>query len=228
MSVPLSRRKRPRIGLLDIFVGPVEATAGARVYKDDMTEGPEDWSPADHPYAIAVSEARWWLSTVQVAAGRLDDGDDVRAFPMSSRQIDARHLVLALSQLLKAEHLEQLALDELQMDSAVKNALREVRSAYLEALPGLLEMRNALTHFEDWSRGQGHGPQRLLISGGQKQRDVARDYWGFGYDASIRIVRLGPYRIEIDGAVRAATHLHRAIYAAARAVDERTRGASEP
>jgi hypothetical protein len=188
-----------------------------------MADTSEDWSPADHPHAIAVSEARWWLSAVQLAAGRLDDEEDPRAVPMSSRQIDARHLILALSQLLSAEHLEQLELDELQIDSAVGDALADARAAYLDALPGVLEIRHAITHFEDWSRGQGRGPQRQQIEAGLDRRDVARDFWGFGYDPSTLSLRLGPYRIEVDRAVSAAVDLQWAIYAAARAVDDRSR-----
>lgn len=182
----------------------------------------EDWSPADHPYAIAVSEARWWLSAVHLAAGRLNNPDDPRAKPVSSRQIDARNLVHALAQLLNTEHLEQFALQDLGMDATLRSELDEARSAYLVALPGIQEVRNAITHFEDWSRGQGRGRQTQLIRAGQDRRDVARDYWGFGYDPSTRTFRLGPLRIEVDSAVSAANDLHRAIYAAARAVDERS------
>src|SRR4051794_12831231 len=105
----------------------------------------EDWSPADHPYAIAVSEARWWLSRGSPRGGRLNGPDDPRAKPVSSRQIDARNLVLALAQLLNAEHLEQFALQDLGMDATLGSELDEVRSAYVVALPGIQEVRNAIT-----------------------------------------------------------------------------------
>jgi hypothetical protein len=65
-----------------------------------------DWSPADNPYAIAVSQATWWFSAVRLSVGRLHDPKDRRALPVSSTQIDARSLVIALVQVLRAEKLE--------------------------------------------------------------------------------------------------------------------------
>lgn len=138
---------------------------------------------------------------------------------MSSRQIDARNLILALAQLLNAERLEQLALAELGVDSTVGQALSAARSSYVEALPGIQEMRNALTHYDDWSQGKGRGPQKRLISAGVDRRAVARDGWAFGYDPSAHTVSLGPHSIDVETAVRAAANLARAIYAAAREVD---------
>ena len=94
-----------------------------------MSNAREDWSPADNSYAIAVSEARWWLSAVNLAAGRLSDPSDRRAAPMSSTQIDARTLVFALTQLLTAEQLEQYALKELSMSPKVSATLAIARIA---------------------------------------------------------------------------------------------------
>src|SRR4051812_13205637 len=131
-----------------------------------MADADNDWSPADNPYAIAVSEARWCLSTIHLAAGRLRDRDDPRSMPVSSRQVDARHLVVALAQLIRAEELEQMALQSLGLDPAIGHALTRARSTYLETLPAIQDVRDALTHFEDWSRGRGRGPQRRLIKAG--------------------------------------------------------------
>jgi hypothetical protein len=189
------------------------------VYNVNMSDVSGDWSPADNPYAIAVSEARWWLSAVNLTAGRLDDPNDPRAGPMGSRQVDARLLVSAMTQLLAAERLEQQALEKLAIDPDVGQNLAAAREHFLRAVPGIQDMRNALTHFEDWSRGEGLGPQRKVIMAGGRQRDVARDYWGFGYDPSTRRIRLGPNQIEVEAAVRAASDLHWAIYAAAVEVD---------
>jgi hypothetical protein len=141
---------------------------------------------------------------------------------MSSRQVDARLLVFALTQLLAAEHLEQHALEQLAIDPAVGQDLAAARERFLHAVPGIQDMRNALTHFEDWSRGEGRGAQRKAIAGGGSQRDVARDYWGFGYDPSTRRVRLGPNHIDVETAERAAGELHWAIYSAAVEVDRRS------
>jgi hypothetical protein len=52
-----------------------------------MGNAADDWSPADNPYAIAVSEAGWWVRAVQLTARRLGR-DDEQMLPYSSRQID--------------------------------------------------------------------------------------------------------------------------------------------
>ena len=191
------------------------------VYNNAVSDIPSgvDWSPADHPYAIAVSESAWWRSAVKLAVGRLDDPVDQRAAPFSSKQIDARNLVFALVQLLAAEHLEQKALLDLSIDAVVGDVLSQARDRYLQALPGIQEMRNALTHFDDWAMGRGRGPQRAGVTEGSEVRDVAGHYWGFSYHHDERVVRLGPFKIEVAKAAPAALDLAQAIYAAACEVD---------
>jgi hypothetical protein len=180
----------------------------------------DDWSPADHPYATAVSEAQWWQRAVALAVLRLVDDDDWRISGFSSRQIDARQLIFALSQLLSAERLEQRALTALGMDSAVKGALAEARREFESALPGIKHMRDGLTHFDEWSRGEGRfGPQRERRDSGAAMRDVAREYWRFGYDPDQATITFGPYTINVDIADRVAAELSWAIYLAAHEVD---------
>jgi hypothetical protein len=99
--------------------------------------------------------------------------------------------------------------------------LSEAKVRYLAELPGIEHMRNSLTHFDEWARGAGLGRQKLDIVAGRDPRDVARDYWVFGYDRSAGAISCGPYRIEVDIAVRAAVDLARCIYTAAKAVDDR-------
>ncbi len=177
---------------------------------------PADWSPADNPYAIAVSEAQWWQRAVRLAVLRLRDADDQRISWFSSRQIDARQLVFALRQLLNAERLEQVALKSLGIDPAVGKSLNQARQQFEDALPGFNHMRDALTHFDEWSCGEGkHGPQRERRKAGEALRDVARQYWGFAYNPNAGTVSLGPYTIHVDTADQAAVALSRAIYAAA-------------
>ncbi|WP_131746577.1 hypothetical protein [Frankia sp. Cppng1_Ct_nod] len=180
-----------------------------------------DWSPADNPYAIAVSEAQWWQRATQLAVQRLGDPDDQRISWFSSRQIDARQLVFALRQLLNAEQLEQVALKALGIDPIAGNALAQARQKFEDALPGIKHMRDALMHFDEWSRGEGHGPQKDRVKAGEALRDVAREYWGFAYDPSAGTVSLGPYTIHVDIADQAAAELSHAIYMAAREVDKK-------
>lgn len=188
-----------------------------------MTNTPaDDWSPADNPYAIAVSEAQWWKESARLAITRMCRNDDVRIGWFDARQIDARQLVFALRQLLSAEKLEQFALKELSIDPAVRDTLKKARLRFEQALPGIKEMRDGLMHFEDWSRGMGKfGPQAKRRDVGDLPRDIARDFWGFGFDPSAGAVSFGPYTINIDTAEQAASEFSQAIYMAAREVDKR-------
>jgi hypothetical protein len=181
-----------------------------------------DWSPADNPYAIAVSEAQWWQRTAALAVRRIHAGDDDLGGPFfDSRQIDARQLCIALRQLLSAEKLEQIALAELGMDPAAGEALTQAREKFEAALPGIKHMRDGLTHSEDWSRGKGLGPQKERIRAGEAPRDVARAFWGFAYDPQADTVTMGPYRIDVGAVEQAAGELALAIYQAAHEVDKR-------
>lgn len=189
-----------------------------------MTATPQDdWSPADHPYAIAVSEAQWWLHMVELSRLRIRRGEERWTQPFSSEQIDARVVILALRQLLAAEQLEQLSLKALDIDPTVGHTLKAARDRFEDALPGIKHMRDALTHFEDWSRGEGRGePQRSRRGAGEELRDIARTFSGFGYDSRAGTITLGPYKIGVETASRAAHMLCEAIYAAAREVDKKT------
>jgi hypothetical protein len=181
---------------------------------------PPDWSPADNPHAIAISEAQWWQRAVQLAVLRLRDPDDPRISWFSSRQIDARQLVFALRQILNAERLVAVALEAPGVDTAAHDALAHARQRFEDALPGIKDMRDALMHFDEWSRGEGRGPQKDRRNAGEALRDVAREYWGFGYDPNVGTVSLGPYTIQVDAADQAAKDLSWAIYQAAREVDQ--------
>jgi len=180
---------------------------------------PPDWSPADNPHAIAISEAQWWQRAVQLAVLRLREPDDQRISWFSSRQIDARQLVFALRQILNAERLVAVAMETRGVGTAAREALAQARQRFEDALPGIKDMRDALMHFDEWSRGAGRGPQKDRRNAGEALRDVAREYWGFGYDPSAATVSLGPYTIRVDSAEQAAKDLSWAIYQAAREVD---------
>jgi hypothetical protein len=181
----------------------------------------DDWSPADNPYAIAVSQSQLSRDIVRLTILRMRDDDDRRAGWFSSRQLDAHVLVMTLRQLLTAEQLEQVAFEELGIDAAVCEALTQARKKFEDALPGIKDMRDALMHFDEWSRGKGRGPQKDRVKAGEALRDVARDYWRLGYDPGAATVSFGPYTIHIDVAEQAARDLCQAIYTAAREVDKK-------
>ncbi|ELP61529.1 hypothetical protein STRTUCAR8_03692 [Streptomyces turgidiscabies Car8] len=149
-------------------------------------------------------------------------GDDVQVGWFSSRQIDARTLVVALRQLLAAVKLERIALKDLGMDPTVITALDNAEQVFLDALPNIKHVRDGLTHFEDWARGMGKfGPQADARKGADP-RDVARGFWSFGYDSVTDTVSMGPFTISVSAAVPAANALCDAIYAATREVDQRS------
>lgn len=181
----------------------------------------DDWSPADNPYAIAVSQSQLWRDIARLTITRMRDEDDRQAGLFGSQQLDAHVLVMTLRQLLTAEQLEQVALKELGIDATVRDALAEARGKFEAALPGIKHMRDALMHFDEWSRGKGLGPQKARVKAGEALRDVARDYWRFGYDPIAATVSFGPYSLDIDVADEAAHELCQAIYMAAREVDKR-------
>lgn len=181
---------------------------------------PDDWSPADNPYAIAVSEAQWWKESARLAIQRMRTNDDSGFRGFSSQQIDARQLVFALRQLLSAEKLEQFALKELGIEQSVQDLLTQARKHFENALPGIKDMRDGLMHFEDWSRGMGHGPQAKRRQAGDLPRDIARDFSRFGFDPDAGTVTSGPYTFSIDMAERAVHEFAWAIYMAAREVDK--------
>jgi hypothetical protein len=101
----------------------------------------DTWSPADNPYAIAVSEAQWWLWTAELCARRIREGRD------PDRQIDTRLFIVALRQLLYAAEMEKRAVRHL--DRAVRRALREACKKFDQAVPGLTDARDVLVHFHD-------------------------------------------------------------------------------
>ena len=181
----------------------------------------DDWSPADNPYAIAVSEAQWWKASAQLAILRIRRNEDSGFSWCDPQQIDARQLVFALRQLISAEELEQFALKELGIDPTVRHKLTQARRRFEQALPGIKDMRDGLTHFEEWSRGMGQGPQRKRRDAGDLPRDIARDFSRFGFDPDAGTVSSGPYVFSIDVAERAAQEFAQAIYMASREVDKR-------
>lgn len=186
-----------------------------------MSDAAVSWSPADHPYAIAVSEAQWWLRCVLLNGARIHDGDDHRSLGFSSRQIDARQLVFALCQVLRAEDLQQAALHVLGMDDTVVDQLSAARARFEAAVPDIQQMRNALTHFDEWARGTGSGPQKKDVAAGMTHREVASKYWRFDYDPGSDIITVGPYAIHVATALDATRALAYAVAMAARAVDLR-------
>jgi hypothetical protein len=128
--------------------------------------------------------------------------------------------VFALRQILNAERLVAVAMETRRVDTAAHDALAHARQQFEGALPGIKDTRDALMHFDEWSRGKGRGPQKNRREAGGAVRDVAREDWGFGYDPNAGTVSLGSYTIQVDAADQAAKDLSWAIYRAAYEVDQ--------
>jgi hypothetical protein len=175
---------------------PVATRCPGRYNSDVTFASAADWSPADHPYAIAVMQAQLWRDAVLLTIHRMRDDDDQRVM-WSSRQLDAHMLIMTLRQLLTAEKLEQAALRQLSMDPVVGATLAAARQRFEDAPPGIKDMRDGLMHFDEWTRGTGQGPQRRRRDDGDALRDIARDSSRFGYDPAAGTIDFGSYTIDI-------------------------------
>jgi len=171
---------------------------------------PNDWSPSDNLYAVAVSETQRWTEAADLTAQRIRSGDPFQ------QQLDARLFLLALRQLLYAADLQQDTIELLAPNA--QEALRAARADFDRAVPGLTDARNVLVHFADYARGAGR-EQKKLIRQGADLVAVARNFWPFGYDPRTGKINLGPYQIEVGSACIHAKQLCMAVWMAARAVD---------
>ncbi|WP_157124324.1 hypothetical protein [Nocardia pseudovaccinii] len=176
----------------------------------------ENWSPADSPVAIAVSEAYWWQSTIMLEIRRLRDDPD-RRVRVSSHQIDARQLVFALRQLITAATLMEDVAAECGAARVVTGMAGAIQR-FKDALPGVKDMRDGLMHFENWSRGTGRGPQAKRARA-KELREIARDYWLFAFDREADTLSMGPYGFSGAAAEQAARDLYGMIYEAGRVLD---------
>jgi hypothetical protein len=89
--------------------------AEVRVYRDCVTDA--DWSPADHPHAVALSEANAWKRAIDLCADRMRAGspDD---------QTDARLFLLALRLLLRAQRMASDAVKALPVAAQIADNAR--------------------------------------------------------------------------------------------------------
>jgi hypothetical protein len=165
---------------------------------------PEDWSPADYPESIAVTEGNWWVASVNLSAQRIRDGSGQQA------QVDARHLVIALRQLLYAAELQMATVRK--APEPVRKALGMARARFDATLPGVVRSRNRLIHFAELVQGVAKWLGKILASG-VDVRAAVRDEWYFGYNPTTGEVTSGAdCRFTLDDACRAAAELSRAIW----------------
>jgi hypothetical protein len=174
-----------------------------------VTARPDDWSPADNPYAIALSETQWSLWTVQLCALRIHEGGD------PERQIDARQFVAALRRIERFAMMEQDACRQVAPEAA--HVLGQAIEVFATAVPGARHARDVLEHYDAYAVGKGHR-QASAAS------DLARQYSRFGYDPRTDQIQIGPYQINVTDAVTHARQLTAAVHTAVQAYD----AASDP
>lgn len=177
----------------------------------------DEWSPAENPYAIAVSQSWWALQALRLFASEARDAFDHRQ-QIYARQIFGQLRQLRLCALMQADELEGLGVSEVERDR-----LGRAIEAFDQATPDATAARNMLEHFDEYARGKGALQKRAIREEGLSVYEAAAVYWGGGYDPTTEQITEGPIVIHVPTALAAAEALHRAIYLAGKAVDAHRR-----
>src|SRR4051812_42273893 len=110
----------------------------------------KEWSPAESPYAIAVSESWWAYQTAVLFAG------DARCASGPAQQIYARQIFGQLRTLRRCAEMQAEELKRLAVDGAHRDQPTREIEAFDAAVPFAKSARNVLEHFDDYARGEGH------------------------------------------------------------------------
>jgi hypothetical protein len=179
-----------------------------------MTDGQNgDWSPAENPYAIAVSQSWWVLQALLLFASEASGAVDHRQ-QIYARQISGQLRLLRLCARMQADELESLGVSEVARDH-----LNQAIEDFDTAIPDAMAARNMLEHFDDYARGKGVLQKRAIREEGLSVYEAAALYWGGGYDPNTEEITEGPIVIHVPTALAASEALHHAIYAVGKAVD---------
>jgi hypothetical protein len=170
----------------------------------------ERWSPADNPYAIAVSQSQWALWAAQLFARDAKENCGDEQSQIYARQIFGQLRALQRCAEMMARELKRLGVAKVHRDH-LRQAIREFEAA----VPGAKSARDILEHFDEYARGEG----KLVKQAMRDVYEAAAMYWGGGYDPSTEEVTEGPFVIVIPAALESAGRLQRTIYAAGQAVD---------
>ena len=174
----------------------------------------ERWSPADNPYAIAVSQSQWALWAAQLFARDAKESCGDERSQIYARQIFGQLRVLQRCAEMMARELKRLGVDQVHCDH-LHQAIREFELA----VPGAKSARDNLEHFDEYASGEGKLVKQAMRDLGIDVYEAAAMYWGGGYDPTTEEVTEGPFVIVIPAALESAGRLQRAIYAGGQAVD---------
>jgi hypothetical protein len=176
-----------------------------------------EWSPAENPYAIAVSQSWWALQTLLLFASQARDAVGHRQ-QIYARQIFGQLRLLRICARMQADELERLGVSEVDRDR-LNQAIEEFDKATPDATAG----RNMLEHFDEYARGKGILQKRAIREEGLSVYEAAAVYWGGGYDPTTEQITEGPIVIHVPTALAASEVLYLAISAAGKAVDAQRR-----
>jgi hypothetical protein len=172
-----------------------------------------EWSPAENPYAIAVSQSWWAMQALLLFVSETRSAVDHRQ-QIYARQIFGQLRLLRLCARMQIGELERLGVSEVAQ-SDLKQAIEDFDAATPDATDG----RNMLEHFDEYARGKGVLQKRAIREEGLSVYDAAAVYWGGGYDPATELITEGPIVIHVPTALAASKVLYRAIYVAGKAVD---------
>lgn len=181
----------------------------------------EEWSPARSPYAIAVSQS-WWAFQAAVLFAADANNASGPAQQIYARQIFGQLRALRRCAEMQAKELKRLAVDETDR----RRFAREIE-LFDAAVPAAKAGRDILEHFDEYARGEGKLQREAIHDLGLDLFEAAAMFWGGGFDPGTQQLTQGPFVIVVPDALKAAERLHRAIYAAGRAVDRRGSRGSE-
>jgi hypothetical protein len=176
-------------------------------------EQKDEWSPAENPYAIAVSQSWWALQALLLFASEARNAVDHRQ-QIYARQIFGQLRLLHLCARMQADELESLGVGEVARDR-----LNQAIEDFDTATPDAMAARNMLEHFDEYARGKGVLQKRAIREEGLSVYEAAALFWGGGYDPTTEQITEGPIVIHVPTALAASEALHHAIYAAGKAVD---------
>jgi hypothetical protein len=175
-----------------------------------------DWSPADSPHAVALSEANAWRRAIDLCASRMRAGspDD---------QTDARLFLLALRLLLRAQRMASDAVEALPAAAQIAD---DARQRFDRTCPGAKDACDMIEHFAEYAEGTGHrqpGGKRRRAARPTDRVAAAQD-WPLLYDRSAACIVLGQIEIDVAVVCEQAKLLVQAIWTSVRAFEDSTLG----
>ncbi|MEU8164996.1 hypothetical protein AB0B97_00655 [Micromonospora sp. NPDC049004] len=162
------------------------------------------------PENLALSQAWLWTKAVMVPAERLLHGP-------SAGLPDALLLLVALRNVHRAA---TMALRHMRNPDA-KEHLTDAVAQFDAALPGLVQARDVVEHFDEYVLGDGNMQRRLKREAASNGDDLSEAELAERYAPRLRgtgrhpLISIGPHTIDVTRAPNAASWLLARIYSAA-------------